>query len=128
MTGEAVLSDITAAARLSWAAEERRILVTDHGRADRIREERQGALSVAAKEVSVAFRDRPLWFVAEEIGRQIGVPVIVDRRLWEPDHPRVTHRQGPVPLPRLLHALNGKIPSRSLIRGEAVYLVRPDPR
>jgi hypothetical protein len=128
MTGEAVLTDITAAARLSWAAEERRILVTDHRRADLIREERQAARTLAATEVSVAFSNRPLWFVAKEIGRQIGVPVIVDRRLWEPEHPRITHRQGPVTLSRLLHALNGKIPARSLTRGEAVYLVRPGPR
>jgi len=128
LTVARVLDDVTAAARLTWAAEERRVLVTFDETARAIREERRQAAVNAETTVSVAFRDTPLFRVVEEIDRQTGVPVIVDRALWEPDHPKVTLRMGPVPLGRLLRSLAPLVPARSLIRGEAVYLVPENPR
>ncbi|MEN8151192.1 MAG: hypothetical protein ABFS86_15350 [Planctomycetota bacterium] len=125
MTAARVLDDVTAAARLTWAAEERRILVTFDDRARAIRGERERAKANAATEVELAVKGRPLAFVAEEIRRQVGVPVVVDRELWEPNHPRITLRTGPEPLGKLLRKLAKAIPARFLIRGEAIYLIPP---
>ena len=125
LTAALVLRDVTAAARLTWAAEERRILVTFEDDARAIREERQRAKVNTAMTISVAFADDLLADVAKEIGRQAGVPVVVDQRLWLPPHPRVTLRAGPVPLGRLLRTLAPKIPARYLVRGEAIYLIPP---
>jgi len=128
MTGALVLDDVTAAARLTWAAEERRILVTFEEDARAIREERQRAKVNSAMSTSVAFGDRMLADVAKEIGEQAGVPVVVDLALWVPNHPRITLRAGPAPLGRVLRALAPKIPARFLIRGEAIYLIPPKGR
>jgi hypothetical protein len=123
MKAEDVLVAVAAAAKLGFAVEDRRIVVTEPNRAADLRASRDRAAALARSTVDLRFRDQPLAEAVRRLSETIGVPVYVDRALWAPEHPRVTSDGPPRELRRWLADLTRGLPARSVIRYDAVYLV-----
>ena len=106
------------------AAAADRIVIAERPRAEELRRQAARAREMSDLETELVLDDVPLFEVAKRIGKLAGVPVLVDRALWEPEHPRVTLSTGPRTLERALRMLDVEIDAAHLLTGEAIFLLR----
>jgi type II secretory pathway component GspD/PulD (secretin) len=124
-TATQVLDHISEEVGLSWAVEDRRIVLCEPARAYDLRQRTARIGVLAEKEVHLNYRNRPLHQVVSDLAKQIEAPVHVERSLWEPDHPRVSLDVDAEQLRWALEDLCEAVGARHLIDADAVYLLSP---